>query len=263
LDSGVEIGNGPVILEKKISMSAYDLFVAAARSQFDRVAETQRPSITAAGEWTAECLATGGFLYAFGTGHSHLLAEEVFYRAGHLARAIPILDEKLMLHLNAIEATHLERESGLAAKILNRYAVKPGDVILVASNGGRNAVPVEMVLEAKSRGMKTVAITNVDQTFRWPSRHSSGKRLAEVADLVIDNCGVNGDAAVLVEGYPHRVGPPSTITGALIINLIVIHAIEQLVRRGLDPEVFISSNTNGDNHNDLLLEKYRSVNHHL
>jgi uncharacterized phosphosugar-binding protein len=244
-------------------MSAYDQFVTTARSQFDRVAETQRTAITTAGDWIADALAGGRFLYAFGTGHSHLLAEEVFYRAGHLARAVPILEETLMLHIKAIEATYLEREPGLAAKILGRYPVQAGDVLLVASNGGRNAVPVEMVLEAQARGLRTVAITNVDQTFRWPSRHSSGKRLAEVADIVIDNCGVDGDAAVSIEGFPHRIGPPSTITGALIINLIVVHAIERLIQLGADPEVYISSNTNGDDHNDRLLEKYKPVIPHL
>jgi len=209
-------------------MSAYDQFVSVARNQFDRVADTQRSPITTAGNWLADSLATDGFLYAFGTGHSHMVAEEIFYRAGHLARAVPILEETLMMHLNAIEATYLEREQVRAKTILDQYPVKVGDVLVVASNGGRNAVPIEMVLEGKARGLKTVAITNMDQTHRWPSRHPSGKRLADVADLVIDNCGVDGDAAMGIEGFPHRIGPPSTITGILIINLMVVHAIEQL-----------------------------------
>ena len=108
-----------------------------------------------------------------------------------------------------------------------------------------------------------MAITNLDQTRRWPSRHPSGKRLADVADLVIDNCGVDGDAAMGIEGFPHRIGPPSTITGILIINLIVVHAIEQLVRRGVEPEIYISSNTQGDDHNDRLLKKYKAHIRHL
>lgn len=244
-------------------MSAYDQFVSVARSQFDKVAETQRTAITTAGEWLAESLIKGGFLYAFGTGHSHMVAEEIFYRAGHLARAVPILEEKLMMHLNAIEATYLEREQGLAKDILDRYPVAAGDVIVVASNGGRNAVPIEMVLEAKARGLKTVAITNLDQTRRWPSRHPSGKKLADVADLVIDNCGVDGDAALSIPGFPHRIGPPSTITGILIINLIVAHAIELVVQRGGDPEIYISSNTSGDDHNDRMLQKYKGHIRHL
>jgi uncharacterized phosphosugar-binding protein len=162
-----------------------------------------------------------------------------------------MLEEPLMLHENAIEATYKEREPGYAARILSGYPLAAGDVLVVVSNGGRNAVPIELVLEAKARGVRTVAITNRAQSFRWPSPRL-GKRLAEVADVVIDNCGVDGDAAVTLPGFPHRLGPPSSITGMLIINLIVIQAVEYCVQRGIEPEVFISSNTSGDDHNDLL-----------
>jgi uncharacterized phosphosugar-binding protein len=244
-------------------MGAYDDFVSVARSQFDRVAVTQRPAIEQAARWVAAALGKGRFLFAFGTGHSHMQAEEIFYRAGGLARGIPMLEEPLMLHENAIEATYKERESGYAARILSEYPIGADDVLVVVSNGGRNAVPVELALEARARGVRTVAITNVEQSGRWPSRHASRKRLFEVVDVVIDNCGIDGDAAVDVPGFPHKVGPPSSITGMLIINLIVVEAIEQAVRAGVEPEVFISSNTNGDAHNDVLLEKYRPFNKHL
>jgi uncharacterized phosphosugar-binding protein len=135
--------------------------------------------------------------------------------------------------------------------------------LVVASNSGRNAVPIELALGAKARGVRTVAITNRAQSFAWPSRHASGKRLAEVADVVVDNCGVDGDAAVDLPGYPFRIGPPSSITGMLIINLIVAQAIEFAVLAGTAPEAFISSNTHGDDHNDRLLQKYRSHIRHL
>ena len=244
-------------------MSAYDSFVAVARSQFDRVAVTQRPAIEQAARWVAEALAGERFLCAFGTGHSHMIAEEIFYRAGGLARTVPMLEEPLMLHENAIEATYKEREAGYAERILNSYPITAGDVLVIASNGGRNAVPIELALGARARGVKTVAITNCAQSFAWPSRHTSGKRLAEVTDVVIDNCGVDGDAAVELPGYPFRVGPPSSITGLLIINLIVVQAVEFAVAAGVPPEVFISSNTHGDDHNDRLLQKYRSHVRHL
>ena len=244
-------------------MSAYDSFVEVSRSQMDRVATTQRPAIELAAGWVAQALLGDRFLFAFGTGHSHMVAEEIFYRAGGLARGVPMLEEPLMLHENAIEATYLEREAGYAERILSSYPITAGDVLVVASNGGRNAVPIEMVLGAQARGVKTVAITNCTQSLAWPSRHSSGKRLAEVADAVIDNCGVNGDAAVELPGFPFLIGPPSSLTGLLIMNLIVVRAIELAVAAGGCPEVFISSNTNGDDHNDRLLQKYRSHIRHL
>lgn len=244
-------------------MSAYDSFVTVARSQFDRVAVTQRPAIEQAAGWVAEALGRERFLFAFGTGHSHLLAEEIFYRAGGLARVVPMLEEPLMLHENAIDATYKEREPGYAERILNSYPVTAGDVLVVASNGGRNAVPVEMALGARARGLRTIAITNLTQSRAWPSRHASGRRLAEAAEVVIDNCGVDGDAALELPQFPFRIGPPSSITGMLIINLIVVRAIELAVQAGGSPEVFISSNTHGDEHNHGLLEKYRSHIRHL
>lgn len=244
-------------------MAAYDLFVTEVHRQMGLVETTQRAGIERAAVWVGEALRTDRFFWAFGTGHSHMLAEEIFYRAGGLAKAAPILEGKLMLHDNAIEATYLERESGYAQRILNQYPLAAGDVLLVASNGGRNAVPVEMALEARQRGVRTVALTNLSQSRNWPSRHSSGKRLFEVADLVIDNCGVDGDAAVALPGFDFKVGPPSSITGMLIMNLIVVQAIENCLKAGASPEVFISSNTRGDDHNDVLLNKYRSHIRHL
>lgn len=244
-------------------MSAYDLFVGEVHRQMALVETTQRDAIKQAARWVSEALQGDRFFWAFGTGHSHMVAEEIFYRAGGLARGAPILEDKLMLHDHAIEATYLERESGYAARILANYPLAEGDVLLVASNGGRNAVPIEMVLKARELGVRTVALTNLNQSRNWPSRHSSGKRLFEVADLVIDNCGLDGDAAIQLPGFDFRIGPPSSITGMLIINLIVVQAIEDAVQAGTKPEVFISSNTKGDDHNDRLLEKYRSHIRHL
>ena len=244
-------------------MSAYDLFLQEVHRQQSLVETSQRPAIEQAARWVSDALVADRFFWAFGTGHSHMLAEEIFYRAGGLARAAPILEDKLMLHDHAIDATYLERESGYAERILKQYPLAAGDVLLVASNGGRNAVPVEMVLGARERGIKTIALTNLAQSRNWPSRHASGKRLFEVADLVIDNCGVDGDAAVEIPGFDFKIGPPSSITGMMIINLIVVQAIEFCLHAGGKPEVFISSNTRGDDHNDVMLLKYKSHIRHL
>jgi uncharacterized phosphosugar-binding protein len=192
-----------------------------------------------------------------------MLAEEIFYRAGGLARSAPMLVEDLMLHENAIEATYTERKGGYATEILASYPLQAGDALVVASNSGRNAVPIELALGARDRGVKVIVVTNLTQSRRWPSRHPSGKHLADCGDVLIDNCGVDGDAAITIAGFPHRVGPPSSITGMFIINAIVVQAIEDAVKAGIEPEVFVSSNTSGDDHNDRLLNKYRSHIRHL
>jgi uncharacterized phosphosugar-binding protein len=237
----------------------YDLLIR----QMEKVRRTQWEKIDMAARWLGESLASDGWLYAFGTGHSHALAEEIFYRAGNPARATPMLDSRLMLHHQAIQATYNEREEGYGIKLLNSYPIKKGDVLIVASNSGRNAVPIDVALEGRRLGLRVIAITNLEQTRAWPSRHSGGKVLADVAELTIDNCGVNGDACLDLDGLPGKIGPTSTSTGALIINAIIVQGLEYALQSGKAPEIYISSNTNGDDHNDLLLQKYKSKIRHL
>lgn len=244
-------------------MSAYDSYWGQVRSQLDQVATRQRPAIEQASEWLAGAFSAGRYLFVFGTGHSHLLAEEVFYRAGGLARVVPILDDDLMLHRSASRSTNLERESGRAAPLLQRYGVTFGDVLVIASNGGRNAVPIEMALEGRARGARVIALTNLAQTRAWPSRHASGKHLADVAELVIDNEGIDGDAVVEIAGLDSRIGPTSTLTGALILNLMAVQSVEILLRSGGIPEVFVSSNAGGEAHNERLISAMKAVNPHL
>ncbi|MBM3824031.1 MAG: SIS domain-containing protein [Verrucomicrobia bacterium] len=240
-----------------------DRFYHAVLAQLEKVRQTQAASLQTTAEWLAQALVADRWLYVFGTGHSHMLAEEVFYRAGGLARAAPILDHRLMLHHEAIQATYVERETGLADRILASYPVAPGDILIVASNSGRNAVPIEMALRGKELGLRTIAVTNMEQSQAWPSRHTSGKRLFEVCDLVLDNCGVSGDACLDFPGLPGRVGPMSSLTGLFLINAMVVEAIRLALLKGTCPEIYISSNTNGDAHNHQLLEKYRGRLRHL
>lgn len=244
-------------------MNAMSRYFETVQSQIRELQVSQRTNLERAADWVATALVEDHWLYAFGTGHSHLLAEEIFFRAGGLVRSVPLLDEKLMLHENAIEATWLEREEGYAGNFLNLYPVERGDVLMVASNSGRNAVPIEMVLAAQQRGLKVIVITNLAHCRAWPSRHRSGKNLADVADLVIDNCGVAGDAALELPGMPARLGPTSTITGALIVNSIIVQAIENALAREVTPEIYISSNSDGDDHNEKLLQKYKHRIRHL
>lgn len=240
-----------------------DRFYATALETLGRVREREWPGLLTVAGWLGETLARDGWLYVFGTGHSHLLAEEVFYRAGGLAHAVPILDPQVMLHENAIEATYTERKQGFAAGLLDRYPVAAGDVLLVASNSGRNAVPIEMAMLGRERGMRVAAILNRRQSDAWPSRHPSGKKLADVAEVVLDNGGPDGDAWLELPGMPGAIGSTSTMIGALLIQLILAQGIENALAQGVVPEIYISSNTRGDDHNDRLLQKYRSRIRHL
>ena len=188
-------------------MSALDVYFQAVESQLHRIRNEQRGALVQAAEWVSEALLSERFIYVFGSGHSHALGEEMFYRAGGLARAVAILDEKLMVHESASESTSWERIEGYAVSILSRYPLGQGDVLIVVSNSGRNPVPIEMAILAAERGARVLAITSLDYSGSVTSRHSSGKKLTDVAHLVINNYRAAGDACVTVDGLASKVGP--------------------------------------------------------
>jgi uncharacterized phosphosugar-binding protein len=223
-------------------MTAAAYLTRAART-IQAVVDTQEPAIRAAGSAVARALADGHRLWTFGTGHSHLLAEELYMRAGGLDDVGAVLEPSLMLHEGLGKSSTLERLPGLAAALLTQYDVGPGDVVLVASNSGRNAVPVEFAEECVARGAVVVAVTSLDHSRSVASRAPSGRRLFEVADIVVDNCGVPGDAVLDVPGVAERVGPTSTMSGALIVQAIVCEAVSRLVELGHAPRVLRSANS--------------------
>ncbi|MFM7213281.1 MAG: sugar isomerase domain-containing protein [Verrucomicrobiota bacterium] len=244
-------------------MSVYEDYLTAVQRQIDEVTRSQRPAIETTSRWVAEALVRKRYLFVFGTGHSHMLAEELFYRAGGLARVIPILDEPLMLHRSATRSTDVERQTGYADQILSRYPIEAGDILIVASNSGRNAVPIELAQGARSKGARVVGLTSLQQTSAWPSRHPTGLRLKDVCDLVIDNGCLDGDAGTVVPGLEQKMGPTSSVIGTMLMNLIAIQSAYLIVSQGHDVDVFVSSNTQGDGHNARLVAELSTTNPHL
>ncbi|MBX3747815.1 MAG: SIS domain-containing protein [Verrucomicrobiae bacterium] len=244
-------------------MNAIDRYHQLVQSQVHALLDSQREALESASALVANALIADRFLYGFGTGHSHMLAEEIFYRAGGLARAAAILDPPLMLHEGAAVSSTREQQSGYAAQLLARYPVTAGDVLVIASNSGRNAVPIEMALAARHLGLSTIAITSLAHSRAFPSRHLSGQRLFEVVDVVLDNQSVPGDAALDCPGLPRRIGPTSTLTGAFLLNLVVVRAIERATEAGHPPEIYASSNADVPGWNEPLLERYRTRIRHL
>lgn len=206
---------------------------------------TQWPAISLASERVADALEAGREIHAFGTGHSHMLAEELFYRAGGLVRVRPLLFDGLMLHVSAPLSTSLERLTGLADALIADHGVHEGDIVIVASNSGGNAVTTELVRAVHELGAVVIAVTSITHATSDSARATALPRLHEAADIVIDNGGAVGDAAVEVPGIPRRVGPTSTVIGATILNTIVVQAVELLVQRGAPPQIYASSNTLG------------------
>lgn len=239
-------------------MSA-DKFFNLAIETIEEVRESQRESILQAAELIATSILDGGMVHVFGAGHSHILAEEMFYRAGGLVPVNAVLDPNFMLHVPPMKGSRLERLEGYGAIIFQSYQTYPGEVIIVVSQSGKNAAPVEVALKAKEQGLKVVAITSRQHSQAVPPQHSSGKRLYEIADIVIDNRVPIGDAAVVpMEGYP-KVAPLSTVVGGAILNAIVAQVAANVAAQGKTPPTWVSANVPGsEKHNRRFMEAYQS-----
>ncbi|MDD6061070.1 MAG: SIS domain-containing protein [Oscillospiraceae bacterium] len=220
---------------------------------------TQQDEILHGARVIAETIKNKRSVFVFGCSHAGMLAEEVFYRTGGLAIINPILFSGVMLNTRPVTMTSkLERLPGLGKIILEDNGVQPGDCLIIHSNSGRNTVPVEMALEARKMGVYTIGFTSLQHSKSVTSRHPGGKRLFEVCDSVIDNCGVPGDAAISVPGLAEPMGPTSTAVGVSLINSIVIEAVECLIADGIVPPVFMSANLDGgDEHNRKIFEEYK------
>lgn len=240
-------------------MTAMDDYFAAASRLLARIASEQREPIMRAGREVAATIAGGGVLHVFGSGHSHLIAEEAFFRAGGLAAVNPIVDERLAFQHGALESTRAEHRPGYAREILAREALHAGEAAIVVSNSGCNAVPVEMALALRAAGLKVIAITSVQHSRSSPPGHASGLRLFEIADVVIDTCVPTGDAAIDVPGLATRMGPLSTIAGAAIVHAMAIAAASELAAQGRAVPALPSANVTGTTEEMLrkLLEPYR------
>ena len=210
-----------------------------------RLRDQQWPSIREAAGLVADSLASGGTVHVFGSGHSHMLAEELFYRAGGLVRVKPILFDGLMLHPSAVLSTSLERMPELADALLADHPIGAGDVLIVASNSGSNAVSSQLVRLVQQNGVRVIAVTSLRHATSSSARSNHLPRLHEMAEVVIDNGGVVGDAAIEIRGFDRKVSPTSTVIGAAIVNAVVAEAVQMLVDRGTPPEVYTSSNLEG------------------
>lgn len=224
----------------------------------EKLESTQEEVIEQVSAVCADCIYNGGLLYFFGTGHSHMVCEEPFYRAGGLACVYPILETDLMLHEGASKSSGYERLEGLGNIVIANTGLGKGDILFIASNSGRNCAVIDAALEAKKRGAITVAITSMNHTTQVSSRHSSSLNLYQVCDYVLDNGGVAGDASVQLPGLSQNIAPTSSVIDLTLVNLIMVNIAERLLEKGMNPPLFMSSNSDGgDKANKSVLEVYR------
>lgn len=234
-------------------MSLAEKFYTSSQNLQSNAYENNKAVLQAAGKRIATCIASEGVLHTFGSGHSQILASEIERRAGGL---VPVSN------INDPADGWPEQIEGYGTRLFQRYAyqyaVQSGDVLLVISNSGRNACPIEVALEAKLVGIDLIVLTSLDMSKNTSSRHTSGKKLYEIGDYVLDNGGISGDAAIEAEGFEYKIGPTSTMSGALLLNLLSMEIIEQLIAMGVSPPTYVSQNVDGGSeHNEALAEKYR------
>ncbi len=223
------------------------------------LAESQRTAIARAAGLLAEAITSGRRIFSFGASHSFMITEEMVYRTGGLMLVNPIYPHGMNLFVRPLTATsRLERIPELGKELLATVPAERGDVLILASTSGRNPVIVDMAQEAKTLGLITIGITSLAYSRGVSSRHPSGKKLTDFCEVVVDNCAPHGDAAVEVPGFPQKVGPLSTVTGCAAVNAIVAETVSILVKRGVEPPVFMSANLDGgDAFNRRLLDTYQ------
>lgn len=223
----------------------------------------QREKILQAAQMVKDVLVHDGLIYVFGCGHSHILAEETFYRAGGLVNVAPIFYEPLMLHEGAAESSRLEKQPGLADRVLESYALTQKDLLFCISTSGINAVPVEVTEAVRAMGVPTIAICSGAYAGD-ASRAPSGKHLYEIADLCLDNLAPHGDACLTPEGSPVPTTPLSTITGTFLMNSILAEGMELALKSGADVPAYLSGNISGGaERNRFWIQKFQPRIRHL
>lgn len=236
-----------------------DGYLRAVTDTIEKVATSQRDGVLAAADLITAALRAGGVVQAFGTGHSEALAMEIAGRAGGLVPTNRIALRDLVLvggEPASLLGPFLERDPAVAHRLYALTPIQPADVFVLASNSGVNGAMVEFATLVKERGHRLVAVTSREHSARVASRHPSGRKLADLADVVLDNGAPYGDAALPLPGGG-AVGAVSSITAALLAQQVVVEVVRRLVEAGERPPVYLSANIpGGDEHNTALEARY-------
>ncbi|NEC86254.1 SIS domain-containing protein [Streptomyces sp. SID12501] len=236
-------------------------FARESRAVLDRItgSEAVQESVTRAAGLIADCIRADGVIQAFGTGHSQALVLELAGRAGGLVPTNRLSMADLVLYgggdPSVLDDPLLERKPGIAGRLYELAAPHPSDLFVIISNSGVNNVIVEMALRAKERGHKILAITSLTHTRTVPAGHAGGKKLADIADVVLDNAAPTGDALLELPGGG-AVCALSTLTGVMLVQMAVAETAAALIEAGERPPVYVSANVPGGFEGNLGLERH-------
>lgn len=237
-----------------------NIFTEQTIQVLQKFSTTQSEILSTIAKVIAERIEKDGRFFVFGTGHSHMVGEEFYARAGGLACIQLIAPMELTLGDHPLKSTQIERIQDYAHVVAMQYGLKKGDVILISSNSGRNAMPIEMALLCKKLGIITIAFTNLEHSQNVSSRHQSGQNLYQVCDYVIDSCGHIGDAIIEIEGVKGKMGSTSSLIGMFMAQCLSMLLARELANLGIEPPVFLSANIDdGDAWNKEIMEKYYHI----
>lgn len=231
-------------------------FTCSVKNLIDVVYQEESKNIKEAAKIIFDSIKEKGVLHVFATGHSHMLAEEMFYRAGGLVAIDPILRPFLMQHEGAISSTKFERLPGIAQIVYDGLDIKEGEPFIVVSNSGINAVPVEFAQIAKANNHKVIVITSVESSKNLKPRTLDNKHLYECGDIVIDNHVPHGDG--IIETKYGNTGAVSSIICSYIAQSLVLEIINLFIENNITPPIYMSANIEGgDEHNKKIYEEYK------
>jgi len=240
--------------------SLFQSYISSVIALLQRVASEEEPAVQKAAELMADAVAGGGNIFAFGCTHSSLPIQDLVYRAGGLMLINPIFGPGIaaMDTRPATLSSEIEKLPGYARALIDNTPLKAGDALILVSVSGRNAVPVEMAQLAQQRGVKVIGLTSRAYSEAVSSRHPTGKKMHDFADVVLDNKVDKGDAVLHAEGMPQKFCPASGVTSIAILQALVAATIQELLRRGIVPPVFLAANVDGGKeYNARLLEQYK------
>ncbi|MFE7973635.1 SIS domain-containing protein [Streptomyces shenzhenensis] len=237
-----------------------DQFFDAAIGLLQRVRDEESAAIAAAGTLLADTVEAGGRLFAFGAGHSSLAAQDIVYRAGGLA-LMNLLAVPGAVGVDVVPATlgsALERVDGLASAVLDTSPLRAGDALMIISLSGRNALPVEMAMNARALGVRVIGVTSVAYATETSSRHSSGTYLKDHCDIVLDSKIAVGDAELTLDTIPASFAPASTVVTTALLQAVMAMTAETLAARGTEPPLLRSGNVDGGHEwNSRIMDEYR------
>lgn len=243
-------------------LNAARRYFANAMERLKALEETELPQIEAAARICADSIRQGGLVFLFGSGHSRFLCDEMAPRQGCFVGFVPMAHTALSTYADVVgpnglrPTLFLERYEGYAEKILEGYQFGPHDAIIVISTSGIRPVIVEMAQGAKRRGMPVIGIVSAEHCRQVAPAHSSGQKLIDVADVVLDNHCPPGDCIVGLEGLAWKTGPLSTVSGAMIINMLRCETARLLLEQGFQPTMLPSHQFTGNESAEEQLERF-------